>query len=59
MDKGYASEKIHVLIREEIKAGSIIPLVEKKEESWGEYRKQLHLVFNKIKSLFEKCCYLL
>jgi hypothetical protein len=26
MDKGYDSEKIHALIREEIKAESIIPL---------------------------------
>lgn len=26
MDKGYDSEKIHTLIREEIKADSIIPL---------------------------------
>ena len=26
MDKGYDSEKIHTLIREEIKANSIIPL---------------------------------
>jgi len=33
MDKGYDSEKIHALIREEIKADSIIPLRVKKKEN--------------------------
>jgi len=32
MDKGYDSEKIHVFIREEIKADSIIPLRERKRK---------------------------
>lgn len=50
MDKGYDSEKVHALIREEIKADSIIPLrVRKRKRIKGKYRKQLHLTFNKIK----------
>lgn len=50
MDKGYDSEKIHALIREEIKADSIIPLrVRKRKKIRGEYRKQLNLTFDKIK----------
>lgn len=44
MDKGYDSESIHVLIREEIKADSIIPVRERKRKKIkGKYRKQLHL----------------
>ena len=40
MDKGYDSEKIHALIREEIKADSIIPLrVRKRKKIKGKYRK--------------------
>ena len=50
MDKGYDSEKIHSLIREEIKADSIIPLrVRKRKRIKGKYRKQLYLSFDKIK----------
>jgi hypothetical protein len=50
MDKGYDSEKIHALIREEIKADSIIPLrVIKRKKIKGKYRKQLNLSFDKIK----------
>ena len=50
MDKEYDSEKIHVLIREEIKADSIIPLRKrKKKEIKGKYRKQLYLSFDKTK----------
>jgi hypothetical protein len=50
MDKGYDSEKIHSLIREEIKADSIIPLrVRKRKKIRGKYRKQLHLSFDKTK----------
>jgi len=50
MDKGYDSEKIHTLIREEIKADSIIPLRQRKRKKIkGKYRKQLHLSFDKIK----------
>jgi hypothetical protein len=50
MDKGYDSEKIHVLIREEIKADSIIPLRQRKRKKvGGKYRKQLHLSFDKTK----------
>ncbi len=50
MDKGYDSEKIHALIREEIKAESIIPLrVRKRKKIKGKYRKQLYLSFDKIK----------
>jgi hypothetical protein len=33
LDKGYDSEKIHTIIREEIKADSIIPLRKGKEEN--------------------------
>jgi hypothetical protein len=36
MDKGYDSEKIHSIIREEIKADSIIPVRERKEENERE-----------------------
>ena len=50
MDKGYDSEKIHALIREEIKADSIIPLRKRKRKKIkGKYRKQLYLSFDKIK----------
>ena len=50
LDKGYDSEKIHVLIREEIKAESIIPLrVRKRKKIKGKYRKQLNLTFDKIR----------
>ena len=50
MDKGYDSERIHALIRDEIKADAIIPLRERKRKKVkGKYRKQLHLVFDKIK----------
>ena len=49
MDKGYDSEEIHALIREEIKADSIIPLrVRKRKRINGKYRKQLHIEFDKI-----------
>jgi transposase len=50
MGKGYDSEKIHALIREEIKVESIIPLrVRKRKKIIGKYRKQLYLTFDKIK----------
>jgi transposase len=50
MDKGYDSEKIYALIREKIKAKSIIPLrVIKRKKIKGKYRKQLYLTFDKIK----------
>jgi hypothetical protein len=50
MDKGYDSEKIHALVREKIKADSIIPLRERKRKKVkGKYRKKLHLSFDKIK----------
>jgi transposase len=47
MDKGYDSEQIHSLIREEIKADSIVPVRERKRKKIkGEYRKQLYLIFD-------------
>ena len=50
MDKGSDSEKIHPIIREEIKANSIIPVRERKRKKIrGKYRKQLNLVFDRIK----------
>jgi Transposase DDE domain len=50
MDKGYDSEKIHSIIREEIKADSIISIGERKRKKIrGKYRKQLNLVFDRIK----------
>ena len=50
MDKGYDSEKIHALIREEIKAESIIPVRKRKRKKVrGKCRKQLHLNFDKVK----------
>ena len=50
MDKGYGSEEIHALIREEIKAESIIPLrVRKRKKIKGKYRKQLYLTFDEIR----------
>jgi hypothetical protein len=49
MDKGYDSEKIHALIREEIKADSIIHLrVRKRKKIKGKYRKPLNLSFDKL-----------
>ena len=50
MDKGYDSKKIHSIIIEEIKTDSIIPVKERKRKKIiGKYRKQLNLVFDKIK----------
>ena len=50
MDKGYDSGKIHSLIRENIKAESIIPVRERKRKKIrGKYRKQLYLSFDKTK----------
>ncbi len=50
LDKGYDSEKIHTIIREEIKADSIIPLRKRKRKKiGGKYRKQLYMAFDKIK----------
>jgi len=50
LDKGYDSEKIHVLIREEIKADSIIPVRKRKRKKVrGKYRRKLYLNFDKIK----------
>lgn len=50
MDKGYDSGKIHSIIREEIRADSIIPLRKRKRKKIkGKYRKQLNLSFDKIK----------
>ena len=50
LDKGYDSEKIHTIIREEVKADSIIPLRKRKRKKIrGKYRKQLHMAFDKIK----------
>ncbi|MGB3856018.1 MAG: transposase [Methanosarcina flavescens] len=41
MDNGYDSEEIHTLIRNEIKADSIVPLRERKRMRInGKYRKQ-------------------
>lgn len=48
MDKGYDSEKIHSLIREEIGANSIIPVRERKK-IWEKCRSSLYLIFDKIK----------
>jgi hypothetical protein len=46
MDKGYDSEKLHALIRKEIKAESIIPLRGRKRKKIKEkYRKQQYLTF--------------
>ena len=51
MNKGYNSGKIHSIIRDEIKADSIILVRERKRKKIrGKYRKQLNLVFDKIKS---------
>ena len=50
MGKGYDSEKIHALIREEIKADSILLLRKRKRKKIkGKYRKQLYLSFDKTK----------
>jgi hypothetical protein len=50
MKKGYDSEKIHSIIREEIKADSIIPVRERKRKKIrGKDRKQLNLIFDRIK----------
>ncbi len=39
MDKEYDSEKVHALIREEIKTDSIIPLRKRKRKSKGKIQK--------------------
>jgi hypothetical protein len=50
MDKEYDSEKIHSLIREGIRADSIIPVRRRKRTKiLGKYRRQLPLIFDKIK----------
>jgi len=49
MDKGSDSEKIHSLIREEIRANAIIPVRKKRTKIFGKYRRKLHLIFDKIK----------
>ncbi len=50
MDKEYDSEKIHSLIREEIRPDSIIPVRRRKRTKiLGKYRRQLPLIFDKIK----------
>ncbi|RXA15579.1 IS5 family transposase [Methanosarcina sp. MSH10X1] len=49
MDKGYDSEEIHTMIKEEIKADSVVPLRERKRKRInGKYRKQLKKEFDKI-----------
>jgi len=41
MNKGYNSDKTHSIIREEIKADSIIPVRKRKRKKMrGKYRKQ-------------------
>jgi hypothetical protein len=50
MDKEYDSEKIHSLIREEIRTDSIISVRRRKRTKiLGKYRRQLPLIFDKIK----------
>lgn len=57
MDKGYDSEKIHALIREEIKAESIIPLrVRKRKKIKGKYRKQFIQAVILLTSPYLQCC---
>jgi hypothetical protein len=49
MGKEYDSEEIHTLIREEIKADSIVPLRERKRKRInGKYRRKLKKEFDKI-----------
>lgn len=55
-DKRYDSEKIHVLMREEIKADSIYTFkAEKKEKRRGKSRKQLHLFLTKLNTIKGIC----
>jgi hypothetical protein len=50
MDKVYDSEKIHSLIREEIRADSITPLKGKKEnENSGAIQKTVTLAFDNLR----------
>ena len=49
MDKEYDSEKIHSLIREEIRPDSIISARKRETKIWGKYRRQLYLIFGKNK----------
>ena len=49
MDKGSVSEKIHPIIREEIRTDSIIHAEKKENINFGKIRRQLHLIFDKIK----------
>lgn len=47
MDKGYDSENVHKYVNEELKARSIIPVINKKEHKRGKYRKELTEKFPK------------
>jgi hypothetical protein len=49
MDKGSVSEKIPLLIREGIRTDSIIHAEKKENINFGKIRRQLHLIFDKIK----------
>ncbi len=54
MDKGYDSEKIYFIIREEIKEDSIIPVKERKRKKIsGKYRKQLNWSLTKLNIIKE------
>ena len=47
MDKGYDSEAIHRLIREDLHANSVIPIRSwKTEVIWGTYRQEMARQFN-------------
>ncbi len=49
MDKEYDSEKIHSLIREEIRTDSIISARKWETKIWEKYIRQLYLIFDKNK----------
>jgi len=50
MDKGYDSEAIHRLIREDLRADSIIPIRSwNNDVVWGTYRQEMALQFDDVR----------
>ena len=50
MDKGYDSEAIHRLIREDLRADSIIPIRSwNNDVVWGTYREEMVLQFDDVR----------
>jgi transposase len=47
MDKGYDSENIHLLVREQLKAIAVVPLRQRKRKRIrGKYRRKMNMEFD-------------